>query len=1266
MDRSYRIRTDIGSDKVLRVNMRQDVDLFEVLSLKLSQSNMYRLHTSDYGVVVGRVLANDAFGIPNAKISVFIPISDEDKLRSTIREIYPYANIDDVNSDNIRYNVLPNYRINDCHIPVGSFPSKRLVLDNDSVLEVFDKYYRYTTTTNKSGDYMLFGIPVGNQVIHVDIDLSDIGILSQKPRDFVNKGYSIDMFESPVQFKKSTNLEELPQIYTDNSSVTVYPFWGDKDSGEVAITRKDISVQYEFTPTCVFIGSVMTDNGQNSISHNCVPDENVGDAGQMVSSEGTIEMIRKTPYDSIEEFSINGNNLIDENGVWCYQIPMNLDYVGMDEYGNIVPTDNPLKGIPTRARVRFRFTLNETGDETMTRHCARYLVPNNPSVNSTSGEYGDAYKPVIDSSTFLSETYYQFGTNTPDDCFRDMYWNKVYSVKLYVPRLQVSKKEKTANYFAIKGVNKKDARDRNTIPFNKINVNVRTSFHALLQYVSENSSELKDFWNFMMSKSANYSWDSAVEDFFEENDGISLDFFNDWLNGCLYFPMWFWRIRKKKKYKNGQAVYDSQYCSCKDTNTKLKLFENYAIGYNGGDLRVVKSNEGAGSLSSYYRYYRNKRGSKWYNSVKWNDITYWKNLDGGIIKKMSNKDGADVYYYSAGNTIDIDKMRGKEYPYARLFATDIILLGSLNECDINGIPMMGTNLPSTTANIPPMGRINTEEGKEDIEPADSGETESNSGNGRSRYDDIVRGDGDNYNDDDSKETDSSYNGMNWGSYWTYNKLKGRSTDSKHPYVLGNGLLFGISYPTYISIGPVTDIKTPINASRLCELGVTLDSDSQIQTEDGKYNINFKADGLITKNELEDLDSRAMFASLNMNKLIGTVSNNTTGYKTYNLSYMYPTNFDGRLEYLAKTYTTTNNSTIPTTDDRNKDYIDFRMGRREPNRVITDVVTHVPATRERRRMAEGAFDITSRGTRIRKSITQDTIDDQNNAHFYRLDDETFRDKNRNYAFPLYENSFYFFFGLKRGSTAIDMLYKNFLQECINDEKAPFGMKVTWEFIAEGNSTITISLTNVSTPYSVFINDEEVESNLYSPTYTATVSGSGEYTVTVVDANGNSLSEKVNITYSKIKLNIEKLNDITTEYNETTASGICTSGYSAAIKFVDVNAYDCYYPVTNIDWDWNSQTGAVTYDYVGRVCTEFQSNVSLKVISPESFEDYLCDGESGVTDNGTILHINRPVDIVFFISEDGTDNSSTQTIRITDTTSPEETDEETDDNTTSNTD
>ena len=91
MDKSYRIHTNISSDTFLNVNMRQDFDFLEVLSLKLRQKDAYKLHSSNYGVVVGRVLANDAFGIPNAKISVFIEKTDSDT--SDIDALYPYNEV---------------------------------------------------------------------------------------------------------------------------------------------------------------------------------------------------------------------------------------------------------------------------------------------------------------------------------------------------------------------------------------------------------------------------------------------------------------------------------------------------------------------------------------------------------------------------------------------------------------------------------------------------------------------------------------------------------------------------------------------------------------------------------------------------------------------------------------------------------------------------------------------------------------------------------------------------------------------------------------------------------------------------------------------------------------------------------------------------------------------------------------------------------------------------------------------------------------------
>ena len=78
MPKSYRIRTQVGVDKKLDVNLDQDFEFLEILSLKLSQSELYVRQCSDYGVVVGRVSINNSFGVTNAKLSIFITITQHD------------------------------------------------------------------------------------------------------------------------------------------------------------------------------------------------------------------------------------------------------------------------------------------------------------------------------------------------------------------------------------------------------------------------------------------------------------------------------------------------------------------------------------------------------------------------------------------------------------------------------------------------------------------------------------------------------------------------------------------------------------------------------------------------------------------------------------------------------------------------------------------------------------------------------------------------------------------------------------------------------------------------------------------------------------------------------------------------------------------------------------------------------------------------------------------------------------------------------------
>ena len=171
----HRISTNIGKDQRVTVELKQDYDLLEVLSLKFTQQEAYTSLCSDYGVVCGRVTANNGLGIPNVKVSVFVPQKDTDSTDPVISALYPYTSIGDKNDDGYRYNLLPSRKQHGGHVPTGTFFDQQDILTREEVLEVYETYYNYTVKTNSAGDFMIWGVPLGEQTIHVDVDLSDMG-----------------------------------------------------------------------------------------------------------------------------------------------------------------------------------------------------------------------------------------------------------------------------------------------------------------------------------------------------------------------------------------------------------------------------------------------------------------------------------------------------------------------------------------------------------------------------------------------------------------------------------------------------------------------------------------------------------------------------------------------------------------------------------------------------------------------------------------------------------------------------------------------------------------------------------------------------------------------------------------------------------------------------------------------------------------------------------------------------------------------------------
>ena len=157
--KSFRVRTQVGQDQNLTFELKQDFDLLEVLSLSLRQHDVYTRMCSDFGVIVGRVIVNNGFGVPNCKVSVFVPLEDDEN--DVIKELYPFKQPFDKNSDGTRYNLLSREATFACHTPVGNFSTLDDVLTNQDVEYVYRKYYKFTVKTNDAGDFMIYGVPTG-------------------------------------------------------------------------------------------------------------------------------------------------------------------------------------------------------------------------------------------------------------------------------------------------------------------------------------------------------------------------------------------------------------------------------------------------------------------------------------------------------------------------------------------------------------------------------------------------------------------------------------------------------------------------------------------------------------------------------------------------------------------------------------------------------------------------------------------------------------------------------------------------------------------------------------------------------------------------------------------------------------------------------------------------------------------------------------------------------------------------------------------------
>lgn len=410
--KSIRIKTEIG-DKFVSVNLNQTYESLDILSLKIFQKDVYRLFDADYSIIVGRVNSRNV-GLPNCKISVFIPFDEENVIDPSNLEdikkieaaaLYPFKTVYDKDSTGKIYNLLPKYSKNRSvngfpdneygigatpKTPVGTFPEKEEIFTNESLVYVYDKYFKYTTVTNESGDYILVVPSNRTFTVNMSCDITDIGRFSSTPALLKLQGYSSNFFTPDgLRINSDIPLELLPNIDIQNKAITVRPLWSqDTNNTNVGINRLDFELIKKIEPFVTVIGNQFTHdpdhyweyefeptncNDGNNPDHislgtkvkgrlktkifnikRSVPEIDADKLNNLSSTEADYQF----GYDYNEDIELLSTNKYGEyqdgNGNFIYLIFCNRNKVITDEEGNLISVDDDNeKGLFTSFRGYF-------------------------------------------------------------------------------------------------------------------------------------------------------------------------------------------------------------------------------------------------------------------------------------------------------------------------------------------------------------------------------------------------------------------------------------------------------------------------------------------------------------------------------------------------------------------------------------------------------------------------------------------------------------------------------------------------------------------------------------------------------------------------------------------------------------------------------------------------------------------------------------------------------------------------------------------------
>ena len=506
-----------------------------------------------------------------------------------------------------------------------------------------------------------------------------------------------------------------------------------------------------------------------------------------------------------------------------------------------------------------------------------------------------------------------------------------------------------------------------------------------------------------------------------------------------------------------------------------------------------------------------------------------------------------VYYFKPTEWI----YDGGRYVKANLFATDIVLLGSLNECDKYGLPQAFKSLSSSSFKMPTalaLTNLQTNgfmyghktkgvycdgvnnDGIQVFDNTYAGYKEWASGTEFAANVD--------YDVNDYAVTESS--GIDWGY-----SGPGQGKNDNKMYNPG-GHFLGIS-----CFAAQTNVKSCINLARVCEVGADISQRQPlvVKSNQGPNRYLYAyliPTGVITKIDLSDNDFRRMFATLNYNNL-KTAFDDVTQTLKYDIIPLNVNNFNGEL---SKTYLSSSEYNI---SKPKSDNTEVKIGENEKDKLfVGDIEKDTPNA---------------------PAYTY-TVDTKSSDYYsFRFGLKNGEDAKTKYlkaygnvvSMPVYENSYYFYFGLKDGDTAFDRFLTNYFSPCDDDESIYPVIEVNTVncigyysvnkgFVLKQRGTANVEVHNLMAPYTV----------------TITTDIDCRTSMKVSDDSGD-------LSFSKVINDGIWSYEFTTEYNEFKIEGLPAGTYGISIHNTTESIEKVTFNITEEEMDEIKNIDVIPYDY-----------------------------------------------------------------------------------------